>query len=162
MDRYHTGLARFIAVWIDGLVISAITGVISFLIGLDLGAVINLPLSVANASAGVAYSVYMHGRFGQTLGKFFVRVRVVGLDERRISYEQAALREIVPLIVLPVSIWVHAYVALNKNLPSPALYSWVYSLALIWVVLELVTMLLNEQRRAFHDFIAKTVVVRVP
>ena len=162
MDRYHTGIARFIASWIDGFIVSALCSLIGLLASLDLGVVVNLPLAVAYASVGVAYSVYMHGRFGQTLGKFFVRVRVVRLDGRRISYEQAALRDIFPLLMLPVSIWLFGFVAINRELPSTASYSWASWLGLMWGVLELVTMLFNEQRRAIHDYIAKTVVIRVP
>lgn len=162
MDRYHPGWARFIALWIDGFIVSVLSNVFGLLMRLELGVIIDLPLAIAHACIGVAYSVYMHGRFGQTLGKFFVRVRVVGLDGQRISYEQAVMREIVPLLVLPVSIWLSIYVVLYREYPVAATYLWAYWLCLIWSLLEMATMLFNEQRRAIHDFIAKTVVVRVP
>ena len=162
MDQYHTGWARVIAFWIDSFVLSTLTGMLGWLSTLQLGVVVNVVLAVAYSTAHVAYPVYMHGRFGQTLGKFFVRVKVVSLDGHRISYEQAALRDIFPCLLLPISMWLSLYVAVTGEQPNPSIYQSLMPLAFMWVILELVTMLLNEQRRAIHDFIARTVVVRVP
>lgn len=162
MDRYHTGWQRFIAFWIDSFILSALTGAIGWLATLGLGVVVNVVLAITYSTAHVVYPVYMHGRFGQTLGKFFVKVRVVGLDGRRMSYEQAALRDIFPCLLLPISMWLSLYVAVTGEQPSPTIYQSLVPLAFTWVILELVTMLFNERRRAVHDFIARTVVVRVP
>lgn len=162
MERFHTAWPRFIAFWIDSFVLSTLTGILAWFATLQLGMVLNVVLAVAYSAVHVAYPVYMHGRFGQTLGKFFVKVKVVGVDGRRISYEQAVLRDIVPCLLLPVSMWFSLYVAVTGEQPNPAIYESLAPFAFTWVILELVTMLFNEQRRAIHDFIARTVVVRVP
>jgi hypothetical protein len=57
--------------------------------------------------------------------------------------------------------WTMVYAAINKEMPPPAMFQWAVNLGLYWAILELITMLFNEQRRAIHDFIANTVVVRV-
>jgi uncharacterized RDD family membrane protein YckC len=161
MDQYHTGWQRFVALLIDSMVLSAMAGTVAWLMALGLGVVANVVFAIVYSITPVAYSVYMHGRFGQTLGKFFLKIRVVSLDGRRISYEQAALRDILPCLLLPVSLWLSLYVAVTGEQPDPTIYQSLEPLALTWVFLEMATMLLNEQRRAVHDFIARTVVVRV-
>lgn len=162
MDRYQTGWPRFVAFWIDAFVLSALRGAISWLISLNMGMIVSVLLAIAYSSVHVAYPVYMHGRFGQTLGKVVVRVRVVGIDGFRISYEQAALRDVVPCLLLPVSIWLALHTVITGEQPHPTTYQWAYSFAFMWVLLEMLTMLFNEQRRAIHDLIARTVVVRLP
>lgn len=78
-----------------------------------------------------------------------------------ISYEHAIRRDIVPCLLLPVWVWTIGYLAIYREYPSPVMFQWAMHLGLYWGVLELITMLFNEQRRALHDYIAKTVVVRV-
>ena len=164
MVQYHTGWQRFIALWIDSFIISALTDIISWFAIPQFGVVINLSAAIAYSVVPVAYSVYMHGRFGQTLGKFFMRVKVIGADGRRISYEQAILRDIVPCLLLPISMWFSLYTVITGTLPNTSLHQAIQlsllPLYILWILLEMVTMLFNEERRAIHDFIARTVVVR--
>jgi hypothetical protein len=49
----------------------------------------------------------------------------------------------------------YTYGTMRNSIPF-TLLSWV---VLVWLVLEFVTMLINEKRRALHDYIAGTVVV---
>ena len=43
----------------------------------------------------------------------------------------------------------------------PVLFQFLLAISLIWTVLEILTMLTNDKRRALHDYIAGTVVVKV-
>ena len=161
-QRFRTGGPRLLAFFIDGFIVSSLTGFVAWLVSVDLGMAMNIVLALIYSSITAAYPVYMHGRFGQTLGKFFARVKVVGIDGSRLSYKQAAIRDFVPCILVPVSLWYSLHAVTLGEVPDLSLYRSVASLALVWVLLELVTMLLNDQRRAIHDFIANTIVVRVP
>ena len=159
-DRYRTEGPRALAFLIDALVLASVHTLLEGMIRLSPHALLSVPLAIAYSAFGVAYSVYMHGRFGQTLGKWIARVRVVPVKGGRLTYRQAALRELVPCLLLPVALWYSMAFAVGFA-PEPALYQAAWNLAWLWAILELLTMMLNDQRRAIHDWIAGTVVVRV-
>ncbi|WP_457282022.1 RDD family protein [Polaromonas sp. P5_D5] len=159
--NYQTGGPRFLALIIDGFLMSIATGLIGWCMTPHLGAFANALLCVLFSAFPVGYDIYMHGRFGQTLGKFFAGVRVIDVRGGRISYKQAAVRNFVPLLMAPVGLWYSISFVTTGEMPDATLYQSAYLTSVTWVLLEMVTMLLNEQRRAVHDFLANTVVIRV-
>lgn len=112
------------------------------------------------------YSVVLHWLYGQTLGKAVMEVKVVNYpDESPISFQQAFLRDCVPIVLLIVMVVFMFFAPVPENVESFGLFS-IVLLALsfthfIWFLLEIVTMLFDDKHRALHDFIAGTVVVRV-
>ena len=113
-----------------------------------------------------AYSIYLHGRFGQTVGKMATRVRVVNaLTEKPISLRRALLRDCVPILIsVPLLIY-NSYLLLiespvRESSTLNELANWTIYIRVIWWLVEIITMLTNDKRRALHDFIAGTVVVR--
>lgn len=118
------------------------------------------------------YFIAMHARHGQTVGKAFCRVRVVDATTGRgIGWRQALLRESIPALITWGSVGYYAYLLfcmdrvegrgmIDTLVAALTLDLIVTAVLLGWQVLEVVTMLLNPQRRALHDFIAGTVVVR--
>ena len=161
MNQYQTGFPRVGAVVIDNFIIQIAQMPFVWLFSANIAVPVNVVSAFVLCLLPVGYSVFMHGRFGQTLGKFFCGVRVVKLNGSRITYEQAIRREIVPCLLLPVWVWTFGYLAIYREYPSSGMFRWAQQICMYWGVLELITMLFNEQRRAIHDFIAKTVVVRV-
>jgi len=115
-----------------------------------------------------SYAVFFHGRYGQTVGKMVMRVKVVDVYETRaIGYGQAFLRDIVPITIAAILLPMNVINLLNgtsymlKPGTMPDAISMVLGVVLTgWVFLEIITMLINPKRRAIHDFIAGTVVVR--
>jgi uncharacterized RDD family membrane protein YckC len=122
------------------------------------------------------YFVYCHGRWGQTLGKRAVGIRVVGLGGEPITWRQAWLRSSVDLgfIALGTITWTVALLTIanadfygvgwlqrskNLGLLIPDWNRWTYTASNIWFWSEVIAMLFNRQRRALHDFIAGTIVV---
>lgn len=112
------------------------------------------------------YSIYLHGRFGQTVGKMATRVRVVNaLTEEPITFRRASLRDCVPILLsIPLLIY-NSYLLLiefpvRESSALNELANWTIYIRVIWWLVELITMLTNDKRRAVHDFIAGTVVVR--
>ena len=112
------------------------------------------------------YSVYLHGRFGQTVGKMSTRVRVVNaLTEEPITLRHALLRDCVPILLsIPLLIY-NSYLLLiespvRESSTLNELANWTIYIRGVWWLVEIITMLANDKRRAVHDFIAGTVVVR--
>lgn len=166
--KYRTAFPRFLAGLVDGLAF--------------------LPLCLANryvmesahlleawflviwlfvqTFAFVCYVIAMHAAFGQTLGKMALGVRVVGVEEKTLSVKQAVYRSAVPLAILGL-----AFILKLKAVFDPTGFflglsiQWLVLLLsatnLVWFALEVITMLTNGKRRALHDFIAGSVVIRV-
>ncbi|HEV8248002.1 MAG TPA: RDD family protein, partial [Polyangiaceae bacterium] len=116
------------------------------------------------SSAFPAYSVYMHGRFGQTLGKRFLRVKVTDLAGGPLTMGQAFRRELINLAFTVWSVMLGAAVLMrggNRPDPTEADLGPAAGIAFGLFGLELLSTLGSSKRRALHDLIAGSVVVRV-
>jgi uncharacterized RDD family membrane protein YckC len=115
-----------------------------------------------------AYTICLHARFGQTLGKMAFHVKVVDVTERAITVAQAIRRDIVPLMLAVVGVVQDSVSILRGEnlLLSPRPVGWfegtMFFVTVGWFCAEVLTLLANRKRRAVHDFIAGTVVVRIP
>jgi uncharacterized RDD family membrane protein YckC len=99
------------------------------------------------------YSIVLHGKYGQTIGKMVCKVKVTDLKTHsRIGFSKAALRDAVPIVITaypliyPAGLGLHMY--------------YTEGILIAWSLIELLTMLTNRRRRALHDLIAGTIVVR--
>ncbi|MFP5224870.1 MAG: RDD family protein [Actinomycetota bacterium] len=164
------------AVFIDILVGSPIFALQMWLIGISIPAAI-LSLLIP----GMVFSLYpvvFHARWGQTIGKMATGIKVVRVDGQPIDMRVALLRSSVDM-----ALWVFYALmttgalfawsgpewssmgrlerldALRGESLAFGLYSWISK---GWAWSEVVVMLFNRKRRAIHDFIAGTVVIRVP
>jgi len=114
----------------------------------------------------LAYSIYFISKFGMTPGKMVTGVIVKKVDESRIpTVKQAILRDIVNVIINPILCIIMIINVMNGELGNRGSGSLKNMMILsgimgIWGILEFVTMLMSKKRRAVHDFIAGTVVVR--
>jgi uncharacterized RDD family membrane protein YckC len=112
-----------------------------------------------------AYSIYLHGHFGQTIGKWVMKVQVLSVEETPLSMRQAFLRDSLSISLAVVYLLfaiepVFAGISpesreFKRHIPLAFV-----SVGLLVFVLEVVTMLTNSKRRSIHDFIAGSVVVR--
>jgi len=166
MDRYSTFGARFAAGLIDGLVFIPIFVLNYFIDSPDDGVARFLIWSAILYSSGWLYSVLLHARYGQTLGKRAVGVKVLDISETRLpTLLQAFLRDsgyiafnMFALVYLFVLVLDGNYTleVFTESVPA-RIANW---MSFGWFLTEVVTMLTNDKRRALHDFIARTVVVR--
>jgi uncharacterized RDD family membrane protein YckC len=168
MDQYKTFGKRFWAGFIDGLVLFPISLFDSYLSAPARGPVILVSWAIFSYSAYWIYSVLLHARYGQTVGKRVMHVKVLDVSEERIpSLAQAFLRDsgwiilnVFTLIYFIYLVLTHKYIHGTEQVDT--LPGQILAFAgLGWFLLEIITMLTNSKRRAFHDLIAKTVVVRV-
>lgn len=130
------------------------------------------PLSLGYA----AYNIYFHGRWGATIGKMIMKIKVIDLDGGEIGYQQAFYRHAVDVILGILYALVHGYVLLTLNEDmyyglgfkeqqeyleslSPPFEEFINSAIQTWIWSELMVLQFNRKRRAIHDYIAGTVVV---
>ena len=123
------------------------------------------------------YNIYFLGRWGQTLGKKAVKIKVVSLNGSPIGYSHAFMRHFVDLffVVLLVISEIIALISISQLHPAipdsrdvgrllhaatPLWGLWAGYGQIIWVFSELIVLLFNERKRAIHDFIAGTVVIK--
>ncbi|ALT79098.1 RDD family protein [Paucibacter sp. KCTC 42545] len=133
-------------------------------------------LALATAFAFFAYSLCCHAKYGKTLGKHMVGIRVVTVSGQPLGWRRATLRVsvdgVLSILQAIATIWAIAHIpdALYygvgwqdriKNLTAYELasLSWVGTATQIWYWSELVVMLLDDKRRALHDYLAGSVVI---
>ena len=143
--RYAGFWIRFVAAFIDGLILSVAFFPINLVFsalsdrfyvwgswdwreGVSAGLLILFNL--IRVGAGWAYYTVMTGRYGATLGKMLLKLKVVGEDMGPVSYGTAALREIVGKFVSGL----------------------VCAIGYIWAGFD-------DRKQAWHDKIAHTFVI---
>jgi uncharacterized RDD family membrane protein YckC len=126
---------------------------------------------------GLFYEVYLVYRFGGTPGKLIAGLRIRDINGGRVTFLQALLRNSPALVlsainaaaVLPAMFRISdaefqslSFIAFSRHLQSlePHWIGYVGLLAGIWEWGELIVLLTNEKKRALHDFLAGTVVIR--
>jgi uncharacterized RDD family membrane protein YckC len=170
---------RFCASFIDALIIIGVT--FPLMKTLDLygsDRSFTIVLSVFRFLLVNMYIVYLHARFGGTFGKLAVGIRVTRPDGNRIGWNQAWRRSSVDiaiaLLVLVSEVWAMFQVdwtqvaALGSDERTTRLREvsplWYRAIDIfyydVWMYSELFVVLLNRRKRALHDFIGGTVVIK--
>ena len=170
--KYRTAWRRLWAGLVDGLLFVPI-GLADEAIWRSIASPLLLvPWFVLHSFSVVAYSIVLHWVWGQTLGKRITGVRVLNVGGGRLSLRQALLRDILPVSLTVVGVALdlpavsrgeNPYANANQAVGLSGLsvfQLFVLWASLGWFVVEVLTMLSNRKRRALHDFIAGTVVVR--
>ena len=121
----------------------------------------------------IAYQIYFHNRFGATLGKMAFKIKVVHQDYSKINLTTALKRSSVEaaLQLCLMALTLRTLTSMEGNYSfsgitefsksfNIGLYNTVKNLQTVWVFSEYITCLFNKRRRAIHDFIAGTLVVK--
>ncbi len=168
-DRYNTFFRRCIALWIDGEALAIV-------------ALLKPPIltNVHETNAIVAalifflvlptvYAVVCNAVFGKTIGKHLTGLKVVSIDETPLSWWGAIRRDSIELLikVIPV-VWaledVEFWRALELDVLARSMApKWERFATLIfgfWLIGEVVSVFASRKRRALHDYVAGSVVVR--
>ena len=167
-DRFRTFWRRLGAALIDLIFFMPLSFLDEWVLSLPLSTPTTATYLVASSSIFLLYSILMHGLFGQTVGKMLTGVRVVDLAEASITMRQAILRDspgllfelaFIPLALIHLDWWIAFQRGDLAEIPR-----WFLILgfgALLMFLVEVATMLTNGKRRALHDFIAGSVVVKI-
>jgi len=168
MDKYKTFGPRFWAGFIDGLVFLPLGLFENYLSAPARGPIILISWAIVSYSAYWLYSVSLHARYGQTVGKRVMHVKVMDVSEERIpSLRQALLRDVGYIVINASSLVYFIYIVVAQKYVTGteqvnSLPEMILTFASFgWFLLEVITMLTNSKRRAIHDLIAKTVVLKV-
>lgn len=166
-QKYRTFWPRFWAALLDGAALAPIVWLEQLIWNNTTSA---FALGSWALLAQIIYFFYYIGflyKYGQTPGKMAMGVLVLDYKNQKLSFTQAILRNIVLVLLAPVTL-VIVYNNLaegniaNRGLGDLESMLWIGVVMMIWGVLEMITMLFNKKRRAIHDYIAGTVVVRQP
>lgn len=172
----YTGFwRRFGAYWIDALVFLPVMAIMYFF-G-EKTRLFYLFWFIPGLLIGLWFHVYLVHRYGGTPGKLLVKARIAMVDGSPVTIKAAVMRYLV-LFILSVCSSVALlistlsmtddlyfslrYIARTQKMVemAPPWYGLVNILMQVWIWGEFVTMLFNKKRRAVHDFIAGTVVIR--
>ena len=132
---------------------------------------------VFNLMAAVFYMVYLPKRYGGTPGKLITGLKIVKIDGSDISWKEAFLRYSVTLgITLVTALSTFAalmqadaetynemgWIEQNQYLQSfsPVFQSILIWLNMAWLLAEVITYFTNDRKRALHDMLGETVVVK--
>lgn len=141
---------------------------------------ISLPLAILSFAISsflfAFYNTIFNARYGGTLGKLIVGVRVTHPDGTQIGWKEAFMRSIVDVFISIIMFGLQVY-AISKVNPNeylaagiggrsmmlislyPFWYKYFNPASQIWYWSEMVVLLFNKRKRAIHDYIAGTVVI---
>jgi len=186
-DIYPDLAARFVALILDGLFAFAIFIPFDFFEGYSKN--IHLYSILFNLVVLFFYHVYLVQRYGGTPGKLILGIKIIKLNTQPITWHEAILRYLVQLakVILTAGLAIYAinladnahYVSLGWLHRSSYLSSfypdliqikilgktfmhihWVTQLFGFWTIAEIIAVFTNHRKRAVHDYIAGTVVVK--
>jgi uncharacterized RDD family membrane protein YckC len=175
-DNIYAGFwARLGSLFLDLIIVLPVIFLIQFLNGL--GKNIFFMTIIPNILFALWYNIYLPKKYGGTPGKLIVGNKIIRLDGEPIQWKEAILRHIVMFALTILNVIVMTICLLKaddetfKSLGwlqrsqylmslSPLffkLYTWISN---IWIYSEFVVLLTNKRKRAIHDFIAGTVIVK--
>jgi uncharacterized RDD family membrane protein YckC len=170
--RYLTFEPRFWTGFVDSCVLWPVGFITSALLSINLPRILAALVLIVESLTWLLYTVVMHARYGQTVGKIVTKVRVVEFrTEGKISYRQAWLREGIPMVLSLGLLGYQIFAMLTGAVTPRAINNgealvaskpfWLLTaLPGLWFLAEVLTMFTNAKRRALHDYIAGTVVLR--
>jgi len=175
-EKVHAGFwRRFGAIWIDLIVLLPFLILFEYLESLH--RTVRFFTVVPSTLFFWAYQIYFHARWGATVGKMVTGVQITRLDGTPIGYREALKRFSVDSVL---GLWMIAaqlfalsrmtdgdfanlaWLERTEHLATlmPAWYKPLTYLQSAWFWSECIVLLTNKRRRALHDFIAGTVVIK--
>jgi len=155
-EKYNTFIPRFFASIVDFILFIIVFAIASFYSNYQLSQY--FLTNFLFAFSFPLYYIMCHKHFGYTIGKKLLRVKVLHISEARLlNYKEAIFRDIyfiIQLFILMI-LWI-----INKQFYDNADVI-LDKIEWFWITLEFVTMIFSEKRRAFHDMIANSVVVKI-
>lgn len=166
---------RFCALWLDFIFLFPTVGIVWW--GGENFRLFNLYYFVPETLFSFFYGVYLVRRFGGTPGKRIMKLRITRVDGTSVDYREALLRYLpeallaaassVALIIAVLNLTDAEYFSATflerSRIINAAAPSWNLPVTImlnVWIWGEFFVMLTNKKRRALHDFIAGTVVIR--
>jgi uncharacterized RDD family membrane protein YckC len=165
MNKYNTFWKRLVAALIDSLILLPLTLITAYAEATENNFIFLFSISIFSV-LNSAYFIFLHGKYGQTLGKRITGIQVLDKDEILfIGIKRAIIRES-PGIITYMIVFIHLIVSLllthqiNLTKAKEESNDFISTSSFVWIFVELITMLLNHKRRALHDYLAGSIVIR--
>ena len=165
LRKYDTFWKRYLASFIDSLIFLPLP-LVTHQYERSTNTTAFLLFTILHVFLFTSYLVIGHGRYGQTVGKYLMGVKVMDVNEKDvIGYLIAFIRECVWFFAQMAGI-VYLIVSTTESVEPIAIHETYYKsivglITSTWFLLEVVTLLFNKKKRALHDFIAGSVVVHL-
>ena len=161
---YKTTAPRFLAGLIDGLVFIFPLYLSSFFETSETPAIIAIFGLIIYYTLSHCYGIIFHTYFGQTIGKMIMKVRVFDNEGDPITFRHAFFREfpyiLITLGFLISDIFQIITIGIDENFRNSYLFWTAFWVLSLWTLAEIIVVFSNEKRRALHDYIAGTVVIK--
>jgi uncharacterized RDD family membrane protein YckC len=160
---------------LDFLIILPVTGIILYVN--NLGIQNYMFTIIPSLIFGLWYNIYLVQKYGGTPGKLIVGIKIIASNGDKIEWKHAILRHIVIFTITLISVfitirsigiadethyesltWMHKSQYLMSL--SPILFSIYTWSSNKWTWGELIVLLTNKRKRASHDLIAGTVIIK--
>lgn len=162
MEKYKTFFPRLVALLIDSFIMLPLAILDDWFRQAEFPLVFFYIWIPVSSLIIPAYTIMMNGFYGQTLGKMAMSVKILDVSEEPIKFRQAIVRDLPQLIFNIGAIYLG--IAFFAQDPEAENFKMAYgtfgTFAMIWGLADISTFFLNEKRRALHDFVARTVVVK--
>jgi uncharacterized RDD family membrane protein YckC len=166
---------RVAALLLDTLILSPFTILISYLNIVSLSNYYYT--SIASLSVVLIYNIYFVRQNGGTPGKRAMGLKIVKADGTEMDWQTAFLRYIVMFLVTSLSVVITLLKVGNADADEYESLSWLEKIQYIgklggsastvstvitnaWMLAGIIALLSNPKKRAVHDFIANTVVIK--
>jgi uncharacterized RDD family membrane protein YckC len=162
MEKYKTFFPRFVALLIDSFIMLPLAILEDWFRQAEFPPLFLYFWISFTSLVILGYTIMMNGFYGQTLGKMAMNVKILDVSEEPIKFKQAILRSI-PDVIYRIGLVILGIVFFAQDLESEnvkAVYGTFGTFVMIWGLADIWTFFLNDKRRALHDFIAQTVVVK--
>jgi uncharacterized RDD family membrane protein YckC len=163
MEKYQTLWSRFWALILDVILLLPLVIIAESIKSAGFSAEVKPVLFLITSLAQTTYFIVMHGFFGQTVGKMLMKVKVLDASESAVKFRQALIRDL-PQLVSTVGSFIFFYPLSPDEIDPNSPDYWknpFFVLIFIWGTADLLSVLTNDKRRALHDYLAGTVVVKV-
>lgn len=163
MEKYRTLLPRFCAIILDIILLLPLSIIAELVKSAEFSQEVKFALFLALNLAQMIYFIVMHGLFGQTVGKMLMKVKVLDVSESAIKFRQAVIRDL-PQVLFTIGSFIFLYPLSPDQIDPNSPDYWknpMFILIFVWGVSDALAVLTNDKRRALHDYLAGTVVVRV-
>jgi len=163
--KFHTFWPRFFAIILDGLIFLLLGFAVNVIVDNYVAAPFLTAWFFIRGFSQPIYRILMHGRYGQTVGKMAMGIIIIHASEDSvINYKKAIIREfpnwIAATLYFIMKVNLQFFPSAFPNHAVNVVYLVFGGANLIWFLLEVITMFTNDKRRALHDYLAHTVVVR--
>jgi len=163
--KYQTFWPRIYSGLVDGVVFIPFVYLDEWIYSLEVSNYYLLTYYALTSLSFYIYSVCMHGYYGQTLGKMLLRIKLYSVTESSLGFKRALYRDAIVILFTIVFIAIEAPDILNntnpQNIKNSEGMELLIFIVMIWYLSEFITMLFNNKRRAIHDYIAGSVVMRL-